>query len=456
VDVANLQRESYDRVLDGIDGRFVLERPAMFSPAAAAQDEVNGKGGLHQRAAMFLPVEFTNWVDESRAHVESCYVGDWSALGKVVVRGTEAADFLSSLGPADASKLEVGRLRHQVQLDNNGWIASEGVLGRLAEEEFLYTAGSIEWLTWRFGEGSWDAEIEDVTPDRYILGVQGPTSLSVLEKLTGESLRDIAFNHGRESSIGELPLRIHRTGISGELGYELHGSAEHANDVWAAVRDAGEEFGVRQLGGRSQSVQHIEAGIATNGLDYLPSSAITPGAPRLFRRRTIGGSFVPGGFTDYFRKPAELGWGPRDGTVPEHEFSGRGALLADVEAGGTPRTLVGLIWNSEDVVDVFAALFRDGDVPDQMDVPRRLGPAFDRVLVDGEDVGVSTGRVLSANVRATISLCVIDRALSAPGSDVVVVWGRAGTPQREIRARVVELPFKPDRRRTDVTALPAS
>ncbi|MFF5075771.1 hypothetical protein ACFY36_01885 [Actinoplanes sp. NPDC000266] len=29
----------------------------------------------------------------------------------------------------------------------------------------------------------------------------------------------------------------------------------------------------------AQSVQHIEAGIATNGLDYLPSAILTPNAP---------------------------------------------------------------------------------------------------------------------------------------------------------------------------------
>jgi hypothetical protein len=38
---------------------------------------------------------------------------------------------------------------------------------------------------------------------------------------------------------------------------------------------------------------------------------------------------------------------------------------------------------------------------------------------------------------------------------VTVIWGRPGTPQREIRATVTALPFKPDHRRVDVTALQA-
>jgi glycine cleavage system aminomethyltransferase T len=222
--------------------------------------------------------------------------------------------------------------------------------------------------------------------------------------------------------------------------------------VWRLTTEAGKEFGIRHLGFRSQPVQHIEAGIATNGLDYIPAAAITPGAPRQFRRGVIGGSFAPvNGFTDYFRKPGELGWAPR--TLPAHDFLGRDALAADAASGIPGRVLVGLTWNPADVTGVLTALLGDGEVPEQMDIPRLPGPSFDQVLVAGSPVGVSTGRTMSPTVRAMISLCVIDRALAAPGTAVSVVWGRPGTAQRELRATVTTLPFKPDNRRTDVTAL---
>jgi vanillate/3-O-methylgallate O-demethylase len=39
---------------------------------------------------------------------------------------------------------------------------------------------------------------------------------------------------------------------------------------------------------------------------------------------------------------------------------------------------------------------------------------------------------------------------ATPGTAVTVVWGRQGTPQREIRATVTTLPFKPDNRRIDL------
>ncbi|MGI5452368.1 aminomethyl transferase family protein [Streptomyces sp. CA-249302] len=453
MDIADAQRSTYEAVLRLKDAPFVAERPPYFSPAVAAQDRSNGLGGYGAFAQTLLPLEYTSWTEECTAHVTSCYVGDWSSLHKVVVRGREALDFLAWLGMRDLSRFELGGIKHHVQLDASGWVASEGIVCRLDEEEFLYTAGSGDWLIWQLSQGSWDAEVEDVSPERFIFGIQGPAALETLEQLTGESLRDIAFSRSRMSSIDGVPVRVLRTGISGELGYELHGPAGHANEVWSATVAGGERFGIRQLGLRSQPVQHIEAGIATNGLDYLPASILTPGAPRQFRRGTPGGSFVPeNGITDYFRKPGELGWGFRKG-VPDRDFLGRDALAADAAKEEPQRTLVGLRWNAADVAGILTAPLGEGDLPDPMELPRGRGPAFDQVLAGGRRVGVSTGRTVSVNLRSTISLCVIEPAHAASGTELAVLWGRPGTAQREIRATVTELPFKPDRRRTDVSSL---
>jgi vanillate/3-O-methylgallate O-demethylase len=450
--MAARQRQAYEAMLNDDAGPFITGVPVLFSPAGAAQDEANVKGGYGRFAQILLPLEYATWAQEAQAHVRSAYLGDWTSLSKVRLRGRRALEFLSRAGLNDLSRFEVGQVRHHVQLDENGWVASEGILIRLGEEEFIYTAGSCDWLTWQFSQGNWDAELTDISPETFILGVQGPQSLFILEKATGESLRDIGFNRCRASSVSGVPVRVLRTGISGELGYELHGAADGAGHVWRAVATAGQEFGIHLLGFRSQPVQHIEAGIATNGLDYLPAAAITPGAPRNFKRGTISGSFVPsGGFTDYFRKPGELGWGPR--TLPGHDFLGRDALAADAASGGPARILVGLTWNAADVTAVLTSMLGAGELPDQMDMPRLAGPSFDQVLIGDTQVGVSTGRTVSPTLRAMISLCVLSRAHAVPGTEVTVIWGRPGTPQREIRAAITALPFKPDHRRVDVTRL---
>ena len=139
--------------------------------------------------------------------------------------------------------------------------------------------------------------------------------------------------------------------------------------------------------------------------------------------------------------------------MPGREFLGRDALAADAAGGQPRRTLMGLRWNHADVVGIISACLGEGGLPDPMELPRGRAPVFDQVLAGGHPVGVSTGRTMSVNLRSTISLCVIDEGHAVPGADVVVLWGRPGTVQREARATVTALPFKPDRRRTDVSAI---
>jgi len=444
------RRDAYLRLKARPEGPLVEGAPAIFSPAIGAQDEQNPRSTIKRFGPQYLAAEYTDWIEEAAAHVTSCYLGDWSGLAKVLVTGPEALAFLSRLGMNDLSRFEVGRVKHHVQLDELGRIASEGVLLRRGEQEFQYTAGSGDWLLWQLEQGSWDAAAHDVSPDRFIFGVQGPTSIHVLERALEAGLRDLGFNHARSAVLAGGEVEVLRTGISGELGYEVHGPAERANEVWRLLREAGQDFGLRQLGVRSQSVQHIESGIATNGLDYFPSAAMTPGAPWQFKRGGVAGSFVPSAFTDYFRTPAELGWSARAGT---HDFIGRDALLAEDAAGGSARVLAGLVWDRADVAAILASALDDGPLPDQMELPKIAGPAFDSVRADGREVGVATGRTLSPALRQTISLVTIERAFAVPGTRVTVLWGRPGTAQREIGASLVALPFKPDRRRVDVSTL---
>jgi vanillate/3-O-methylgallate O-demethylase len=446
MDFADRQRQTWEALKANPWGAFIADRPALFSPAASAQDQANGKNTYMRFGPMFLAMEFTGTLAEAKAHRETAYIGDWSPLAKVIVTGPDALRFLSWLGMNDLSKFEIGQIKHHVQLDENGYIAMEGILLRLGDDEFMFTAGSGDWLIYQFSQGTWDAGVVEVTPDRYIFGVQGPKSLEILERLSEGGLRDIAFNRSRPVRLAGVDVRILRTGISGQLGYELHGDANDGNAVWAAVVEAGKDLGLLQLGFTAMSNQHVEAGIATNGLDYLPASIPTPGAPWQFKSGGPTGSFIPTGL----RRPGELGWSARAGSHAD-DYLGRSAIEAEKAAGGSARTFVGLYWNTDDVIEVQNSLYIGEEILDQMHIPRAVGAAFDVIQVDGRDVGVASGRTYSPSLRRMISFGVIDRASAARGTEVQVLWGRPGTAQRLIRATVTDLPFLPDSRRVDVT-----
>ena len=166
----------------------------------------------------------------------------------------------------------------------------------------------------------------------------------------------------------------------------------------------------------------------------------------------IAGSFESNDVRDWYRSPVELGWSRN--VKFDHEFIGREALEGEV--ADPKRAIRTLVWNSDDVVDVYASLFQKGDPYRFMDMPRdQRGFMYaDKVLKDGKAVGVATSRGYSYYFREMISLGTIDIKHGDIGTEVTVVWGNPGEPQKEIRAKVAPAPYKQDNRRADVAALP--
>ena len=66
---------------------------------------------------------------------------------------------------------------------------------------------------------------------------------------------------------------------------------------------------------------------------------------------------------------------------------------------------------------------------------------------------MSTSRGYSYYFREMLSLCVVDVEHSAPGTELVLLWGEPGEPQKEVRVTVAPAPYKADNRRADVGRL---
>jgi glycine cleavage system aminomethyltransferase T len=435
------------------DLAFYLERPAVFSPAADAQNSANQSRMLWNWASLWLPWEYSGWIEEGRSFHDCAFIGDWSGLGKVRIKGRDAFAFLLQLGTNNINKLAIGRMTHHVQVSEEGKVAAQGVLYRLAEDEFMFTGGTSYRAYYMLHRGGWDAQATIETPDWFLFSVQGPRALDVAGAAFGADLKRLRFGELQELRIDEIPVRVLRTGVTGELGYELHGPSSHANTVWAKVVEAGRPFGLKQLGARAQMISHVEAGIANNEYDFFSAPTERAGNAPVVpigtgpARRSFG-SYRPSTRSELYRTPAELNW-IKQASLDTHDFIGRDALLAERAAGGPRRRLVGLVWNAADVVAVHSTLFEE-DVVLPMEMPRYNGLELNHVSAAGRMVGCASSRTYSPFMRKMISLAHVDAEFARPGAEVSVIWGEAGGPQREICAAVVDLPFKPDRRRSAV------
>ncbi|MGQ4556533.1 aminomethyl transferase family protein [Halobellus sp. GM3] len=406
--------------------------------------------------------EFTNWIDEQIAWKETCYIGDWSFISDLEVSGPEAIDLLADLSVNSFENFAVGQGKHIVQCNEDGKVLAEGVVRRTGEETFILHSTPSYWTEFNLQRGDYDATCREL--DLFKFQVQGPNSLQVLEAVADGSLRDIEFIHFGPIDISGREVTAFRMGMAGELGFELQGPQEYADEIWDHIVDAGSEYGLRRLGGRTASINHLEACFPPRGRVFIP--AIVAPEMAAYQRwlledmdrvsrdiltYPIEGSFDADDISAWFRSPVELGWENR--IAFDHDFLGREALEAEVE--NPRRTLVTLVWDDADVVDVYASLFRDGEPYKFMDMPNKQQWKMesDRVLVDAETVGVSTFRGYSYYFREMLSLCTIDVAHAEPGTAVTVVWGEPDGPQKEIDATVAPAPYKPDRRFGDLTSV---
>jgi len=412
-----------------------------------------------------VPYEYTGWRDETMSWKETCYIhGNLNPSPTYLIRGPEAIKFLTDTCVNNFANFPIGTGKHGIMSNEEGLVMMDGVLLRIGEEEFI-TYWMFPYIAYALMKGNYDAEGENLTMKVFLFQVAGPRSLEVLEAATGEDLHDIRFMHHRKSSIKGMEVRVLRVGMAGTLAYEVHGKIEDAHPVYSAILKAGEPFSIRRLGHRAYMMNHTENGFPQayyhfpypwdedKGFkEYLDKIGY------FIRFRNLSGS-MGNDIRLRYRNPVELGWA---GMIKfNHEFVGRKAL--EKEVANPRRKMVTLVWNKEDIMDVYASQFQPGEPYANMDEPNHYPIKnaesilhADQVLKDGKLIGISSGRAYSYYFREMISLCSIDVAYSAVGTEVIVLWGESGQRQKEIRAIVSRFPYLNENRNevVDVSNIP--
>jgi aminomethyltransferase len=382
-----------------------------FHPRTSALNSKMAWGewaGYHAAAvyADFHDIEY-NAIREAAAAIDA------SPLYKYVISGPDAQRLVDRVITRDATKLQVDQVFYAPWCDERGKVTDDGTVTRLDETTYRVTSADPCYRWFLLNAAGLDVQVEDVSEALAALALQGPRSREVLEAATRSDWRGVGYFRRRRTEIVGVEVDVTRTGYTGDLGYELWIPADAALEVWDAVFEAGQSFGLRPVGIRALDVARVEAGLILIEVEYTSARhAVT--------------------FEQEY-SPFEIGLG-RLVDFGGADFVGKRALLAEQRAGGPPRRLVGLEIDWSGIERLFA----------RHDLPPAVSPTVSReptpVFKEGEQVGRATSTTWAPTLKKMVALASVKRALEPAGTRVSVEWTVEGE-RGKVGATVVRLPF---------------
>lgn len=388
--------------------RPLSERPILETPFYESYKHLIQNDRYQEWAGYTTLESFACEGQEYFAVRNTCGVYDLCPMIKYDIGGPDAERYLNRLVTRDVRKVASQRVAYSVWCDDNGHVIEDGTVFRFSPDEFRLCCAErqIDWLM--DSAIGYDVAISDVTEDIAGLAVQGPVSCNILKKMGFAGVETLKPFHLNHFKLGGCEVMVSRTGFTGDLGYELWIGAEHAGDLWRALFDAGEPYGIRMIGSTALDMLRIEAGLMQVGDEFMSCLQTV----RLGRDRT----------------PFELGLDWLVDLEKGH-FNGRRALL-EAHSKGVQRKLVGLDidWNKQ--ADG-ALIYSDKNA--------------------GQQVGEVTSALWSPTLKQNIALAFIDAPWFEGKQEMwaeIYLHRECQWERRMFKCRVTRKPFYSPERRT--------
>ena len=229
-----------------------------------------------------MPLEYPSGVVKEHTAVrESVGIFDVSHLGKAMVLGPGAADFVNATLTNDLRRIGPGKAQYTLCCDDaTGGIVDDLIAYFHDEEHVLLVpnaANTAEVVRRLEAEAPEGVRVVDHHREYAVLAVQGTKSDEVLAKVglpVGHDYMSFA-----EAAFDGVDVVVCRTGYTGERGYELIAGNEVAGPLWDALMAAGEEFGMLACGLGSRDTLRTEMGYPLHGQDITLD--VTPNQARL-------------------------------------------------------------------------------------------------------------------------------------------------------------------------------
>ena len=175
-----------------------------------------------------------------RANVGVC---DVTTLGKIDIKGPDAAELLNRVYTNAWLKLPVGKARYGVMLREDGIVMDDGTTTRISENHYHMTTTTAQaanvlshleyylQLVWP----ELNVNVVSTTEQWAGAAIAGPRSRDLLQKLfpnIDASNEGLPFMGYIETDLFGVHARIFRISFSGELAYEVNVESDNGNFMW--------------------------------------------------------------------------------------------------------------------------------------------------------------------------------------------------------------------------------
>ncbi|MBQ1459573.1 MAG: aminomethyltransferase family protein [Oscillospiraceae bacterium] len=167
----------------------------------------------------------------------------------VEITGAGALEILEKIYVSNISKVLPGKTKYTAMLDEKGEIIDDVIVMHMDEGVYwvstLYGPRLIPWIE-AHAEGK-DVKARLITYDWDMYAVQGPEAPAALEKLLDTPLESMKRFSVAAGSVNGIPVYVHRSGFTGENGFEIYCAADRTAEVRESIAKAVEAAGGREI-----------------------------------------------------------------------------------------------------------------------------------------------------------------------------------------------------------------
>lgn len=228
-----------------------------------------------------MPIEYPGGgvLREHAAVRERVGIFDVSHLGKALVQGPGAADFVNACFTNDLRKVQPPKAQYTMCCDEQtGGVVDDLIQYFKSEDEVFLVpnaANTAEVVRRMEAVAPEGISVTDQHSDYGIIAVQGPRSVEVVEALGLPT--DLEYMSFTEADWQGRPVIVLRSGYTGEKGFELVPRWDDTPALWDALVEAIAQFDGLPCGLGARDTLRTEMGYALHGheltMDITPNMA---------------------------------------------------------------------------------------------------------------------------------------------------------------------------------------